>query len=119
MNSTEPAVAPFKVTTPIGGGHHLVKLVKAYTGEEVLTLFVHEGRSAEIKVPLGTYRMRYLSGSTWYGHSDKFGPQAHGFRADDLFEFRREANGYGGVAVELIKQLNGNLSTVEMPVEAF
>ena len=62
-SSDDPLVAPFQIITS-GSAHYFVKLVEAGTDEEVLTVFVRAGQTAEIKVPLGSFEVRYAAGTT-------------------------------------------------------
>lgn len=63
--------------------------------------------------------MRYASGKAWYGTQELFGPETRYYQADEELVFKREPDGYAGVSIELIKQLNGNLSTEEIDAASF
>jgi DnaJ-domain-containing protein 1 len=84
-------VAPFKIQVP-EGRHYLVKLVNAYNGAPVMTVFVRSGTTAEVQVPLGNYEVRFASGTTWYGYESLFGPETLYSKADETFSFQRAGN---------------------------
>ena len=41
----------------------------------MLSCFVRRDETAEVLVPLGTYRLRYAHGTDWYGTNLLFGPE--------------------------------------------
>ena len=57
------------------GTNHFVRLSDAATGRTAMTFFVHGGEPLKIQVPLGDYRLRFASGTKWYGLQHYFGPQ--------------------------------------------
>ena len=113
------AIAPLEIKTRSGSGNYYVKLVTAYTNKMVLTVFVREGCSVEIDVPLGSYQLKYAVGKTWYGTEHLFGPNTACSIADDIFYFRTEGLHVTGYSVELYLQVNGNLETERIPVSEF
>lgn len=102
--------AKFEVRTPAGEGHYYVKLVDAYSEKPVLALFVRAGETASVKVPLGTMKVRWANGETWYGDRYLFGEETTYAEANDTFNFEIVANRITGWTVELIKQEHGNLT---------
>jgi len=64
-----------------------VKIVQAYSNGELGSYFIHSGDTLSIKVPTGSYEIKYATGQQWYGSQ------------------------YSGYTVELIMQQNGNLRT--------
>ena len=116
--SGQEAVAPLSIVTSAGRDYY-VKLVYAGTNDAVIGLYVLGGVTQDITVPLGTYEMRYASGTTWYGYTDLFGPETAYAKADTTFDFREETDGYTGYTVELILQEGGNLNTLSIGPEQF
>ena len=112
-------VAPFRIVTPSGAENYYVKLADAFSGKTVMTFFVYGGQSFETKVPLGTYRVKYATGSTWYGEDHLFGPDTHYSEADKTFEFSVQGNQISGYTVELIRQRGGNLHTKSISANQF
>ena len=51
------------------------KLTDAESGKDVLSCFVRSDETAEVLVPLGTFRLRYAHGSHWFGTNLLFGPE--------------------------------------------
>jgi len=117
------AIAPLRITTP-SGDNYVVKLVDATTNAEEMLIYIEAGRTYETKVPLGTYRIRGASGSTWYGVGDLFGPSTSFFElrgkdADNTFAFVRVGNQLTGRQITLVKQVGGNLETNVIGKERF
>ena len=110
-------IAPFEIQTR-GEHDYLVKLVETWSGKDVGTVYVRGGTSVEVEVPLGTYTMRYATGTSWYGYEYLFGPETAYAQADETFAFEREptADGWSisGFTVTLYPVVDGNLSTTPM-----
>ncbi len=81
------------------------------TGRPALTLFVRGGETEKIKVPLGTYELRYASGDKWYGYEHLFGKNTSYSKADKTFTFQVQDNSVNGYTVTLYRVANGNLRT--------
>lgn len=108
-------VAPLKIiTSPGGSNHYFVKIVDKSTNQELGSYFIRSGGVLDIKVPLGTYEIRYATGTQWYGPDYLFGPETAYSKADSLFTFEFDGYQYSGYTVELIMQQNGNLRTSGM-----
>jgi DnaJ domain len=103
-------VAPFKIITQ-SGAHYLIRLENWNTGTKIIEVFVRDGEQVNIKIPLGRYRMKYVSGSEWYGSKLLFGSQTQYFEASQQLHFQQKGNALMGHTVELIMQRNGNLDT--------
>ena len=111
-------VAPFEIVAPSGDDYY-IKMVDALTGDSKVVVFVHGGQRTEVLVPVGTYEIRYASGSTWYGENYLFGPETDYTKTDEEFAFRRTPDGYSGYSVTLYKVAHGNLSTSQIRPEDF
>ena len=109
-----PAVAPFTVVAA-PGMNYVVKLEELDTRTETLMMFVHAGHTAKTKVPLGRYRLKYVTGATWYGEHQLFGPGTSYYQADRTLVFVQNTTGYSGHIVTLVRQANGNLPTSALP----
>jgi len=108
--TTAERVAPFEIKAA-QGSHYLLKLVDAYSGAPVMTVFVRSGTTVEVEVPLGTYEVRYASGDTWYGYEYLFGPETSYSKADKTFTFEVVGNQISGFTITLYKVAHGNLHT--------
>lgn len=65
-------VAPFRITA--SGCSCLLELVDENTSKVVVDVFVKEGRTEDVRVPAGTFEIRYAAGQKWYGGETPFGP---------------------------------------------
>jgi hypothetical protein len=89
--------------------------------------FLHGGSTRSFPVPLGTYTLKYATGSNWCGETQFFGDDTVYNKADRLLtfdqEFRPDADGTAvltsEVTVELIRQRGGNLPTHTIPRPQF
>ncbi|MGH6816062.1 MAG: hypothetical protein ACREC6_10175 [Hyphomicrobiaceae bacterium] len=115
----ESRIAPFQVTTPAGSENYFLKLVKGPGGAAVLTFYVRGGQTFDLKVPLGTYRLKYASGETWYGFDNLFGENTAYSEAETTLHFTREGNTLKGHRIVPIKQVGGNLPTKRIPKKDF
>jgi hypothetical protein len=113
------AIAPFEIKTRPGSGHYFIKLVNYGTNQTVLTAFVHDGQSATINVPLGSYELKYAVGKFWYGSERLFGPKTSCSKADEKFDFKRIGDQVTRYTVELYLQKDGNLQTELIPQSEF
>lgn len=113
-----PGVAPLQIKTS-AGSRYLVKLEDVATGNNILDVFVRGGSTVEIEVPLGTYRLKYAAGQTWYGYEHYFGPKTGYSKADSNFEFSNDGYRVSGYTVTLYQVRDGNLSTSQLQPEQF
>lgn len=118
LYTSERQVARFKVSAP-EGTHYWVKLVDASTAAPSLAMFVRGGTTAEVRVPVGTYVIKYASGKNWYGTTYLFGPDTAYGKADQTMRFWIEGNIVHGHSMTLYKVLNGNLHTQTIPASEF
>jgi hypothetical protein len=117
-NTSDRRIAPLKISVS-SDEHYYIKVVDAYSEVSVLALFVRSGRTAQIEVPTGTYRLKYAVGDTWYGQEQLFGPDTRYLEAEDTFTFEVVGQRVRGHEVELILQQNGNLRTDQIPQSEF
>jgi hypothetical protein len=110
--TTTAEVAPLEVRTK-GSDFYLVKLES--DGSPVRMMLVLPGSTTEMLVPLGTYVLKYATGSGqyWCGPSARFpfGRETAFFRTESQMTFRDEGSQYTGYTVELFAQPGGNLAT--------
>lgn len=112
-------LAPLAIETPGGSERYYLKLEDALTGRLAMTIFVEGGHSLRTRVPLGSYRILYATGTTWYGPQLLFGPQTRRFRLDRTFEFARTRGAYVGARIVLGERAGAPgampVPTVEVP----
>lgn len=113
------SLAPLTIRTRGDGQHYFVKLADWNTGITALTVFIHGGQSVELTMPLGSYKLKYASGITWYGESELFGVDTHFSMADARFDFTVSGDQVSGYTVELFLQQDGNLQTRDIPRSTF
>jgi len=114
-----PAVAPLTIQTRSSGSHYFLKMVETISGRTAFTAFIRSGDTLQTRMPIGSYEMRYATGSDWHGPSQLFGPRTNYNKADSTFVFSRDLSGYSGYTVELILQSHGNLSTRRIGKSSF
>jgi len=113
-------IAPFRIETSLGGRYHYyVKLYDIDTERTVLAVFVRGGRTAEVKVPLGTFGLKYATGMTWYGREYLFGPDTDYNKASQSFNFYSTGYQVSGYTVQLYRQRDGNLHTYDIDKDEF
>lgn len=112
-------IAPFRIVTPSGADSFYIKLTDASTGVLVMTFFVQGGQSFEAVVPVGTYRVKYATGATWYGVDFVFGPDTRYSEAVKIFEFSVRNKQISGNTIELAGQGGSNLHTKTISAHQF
>lgn len=94
---------------------YVVKVVDPYDGEVILMYYLPAGDSQEINIPVGTFEIRYTSGTEWFGENKMFGNKGSYAKADRLFTFGRDS----GYVLTLYRVPHGNLHTSSMKKEDF
>lgn len=111
-SSTETGIL---IRTSPGGGHTLVK-VETVAGTEVTRAFIRQGQSYTVKLPYGVYVLKTASGHQWYGPKLLFGAETNYSKADDTFPLKS----WGEIwEIELVSQINGNLTTTSLDKDQF
>ena len=116
LRKRSPPLAPLRVDTP-NTADYVLKLVNVADEVEEMFIYVRGGASFETQVPIGTYKIRGASGTSWYGEPDLFGKGTRYFRLagkddlDDEFKFTRRGNQVSGYHLKLLKQESGNLES--------
>ena len=103
------------------GYHFYIIVLNSRTNEILVSLFIRKGKSIEIQLPLGEYKIRYAAGKDWFGDNDLFGlhTTAYSDTKERIFKFkktieidgRRETTTFKGHSLELYAQIFGNLET--------
>lgn len=106
-----PRVAPLRIRTAPGSADYVVKLVSAVSQQTAIIFFVRGGAETSVKVPLGSYQLKYATGPSWLSKTCLFGTRTTFHKADEIFDFRSSGQRISGYTVELISQLHGNLET--------
>lgn len=116
--TSRAGVAPLEIKTS-AGSNYLIKLEDVSSGRNILDVFIRGGSTIEIEVPLGTYRLKYAVGQTWYGYEHYFGPSTGYSKADSNFRFYNDGYRVSGYTVTLYQVRDGNLSTSRLSPEQF
>ena len=119
MYVTDEAIAPLKILTRESGNHYFVKIVDWYTNKLICTVFICLGQSVSLDLPLGSYKLKYATGSQWYGVKFLFGKETVYSVADKKLDFEKHGDKVSGYTVELFLQPNGNLRTKRIAAEEF
>ena len=103
-----------RIKTKSSIGNVFLKLKDAFNNE-VVSLYIHGGKTVNIDIPLGTYYLSYASGNKWYGSEFLFGPNTIYSKSNDSFLFSRNMFW----EVELFLQANGNMQITKIKPEDF
>ncbi len=100
------------ISTQSGDGAHYIKVERinsslSENGTEVMTVFIRDGESTTIRLPSGNYKFKYAIGHTWYGTTDKFGPEGRYVMADQVINVE---SGYV-YTLKLYDVVDGNLGS--------
>ena len=111
IKSLNSAYAPFEVATRGSSNYYvLLEPTDGNTGNRV-SFYVRGGSSISVKVPLGSYKLYYATGTDFYGKTRLFGASTKYYQAGTVLNFKRQGLNYTGYSVELYLQSGGNLST--------
>lgn len=99
-------VAPLTIKTSAGGGY-FVKLEESISGKVAMTFFITGGETLRVRVPEGSFVLKYAIGDRWCGEANLFGRNTTTKQAEEIFIFG-EGSGY---TVGLIARKGGNLRT--------
>jgi hypothetical protein len=111
---TSPDVAPLTIKTE-GGSNYFVKIYEAVSGRPILSFYVYGGSTLQVRVPAGSFVLKYARGADWCGDQRLFGAATEISQADRIFEFN-DSHEY---TIELIARRNGNLPTQKISREYF
>lgn len=64
--------APLMIIAP-SGVDHFIKLVDFETGAEGVALYIRDGETLDVLVPVGSFRLRHAFGTGWQGEEALFG----------------------------------------------
>jgi hypothetical protein len=109
-----------RLTIEADAGNYAIKLMDGKSNNAVLMIFVGAHQTFATKVPSGTYKIFYASGSVWYGEEQLFGP-ATTYSAlsalnkatmapEEEFRFIEDGHRYTDLTIRMEKRPDGNLS---------
>lgn len=117
--SDRKGVAPLQIVVPITAGDNYYVKVVTLENQPVKEVFIRAGDAVKIRVPLGTYKVKYAYGKIWYGEKHLFGPGTRVTEVERNFVFRVENKQNTGYALDLINQDNGNLHSRNISIKDF
>ena len=118
MKMTGECIAPLEIISE-RGGYYLIKLQDSKDASKYLTIFIHGGEIIILKVPLGSYILKYAYGKKWYGYKHYFGKETLYSKANETFDFKLINNQASGYTITLYTVAGGNLQTHNINPEEF
>lgn len=100
----------FKIKTPSSPAtNYEVTLENWYTKDQTVSIYIRNGDTASIAVPLGSYKIKVRSGSQWFGYEKKFGDFSRAVEAVHPIKFAQQGGTSIGHTISLEEITNGNL----------
>ena len=90
----------------------------SYT-EDDLAFYVKAGKSVDIDVPIGVYKMSFSCGETWYGYEKQFGPYTGYYESEGTLSFYADNEAYNGHTISLWLSAAGNLDRTKISADQF
>lgn len=87
--------------------------------ESDIAFIVKSGRTVEVDVPIGVYKLYYATGTTFYGTKLLFGDNTRYYDSDDLLTFYAGNEYYNGHTITLYSVYDGNFDTDEISEKNF
>jgi len=115
--------APCQFTVKTSSGSNYYIYMKNLKGYNDLAFYVTGGNTVTKDIPLGSYKLYYCTGDTWYGPQHKFGSKTAASTSDDIFTFSSTVSGnyiyYDTWEVTLYKVSGGNMETEKISMDEF
>jgi hypothetical protein len=103
-----PAVAPLGLDAAPGSDYY-VKLVDPVSNLDLVGIYLKGGQKADIRVPVGSYIIRYASGTGWLGHERLFDSDTYYAAFVRRYLFVKGSVGssstYSGYSLKLARQI--------------
>lgn len=97
VGRTRPLTYPasfLKVSAPINSGdNYVVRLYDLGTTNPVQTVYVRAGDQVDVRVPVGSYTVRFAAGHDWRGVDHLFGSTGRVWEADSPMTFTATTRG--------------------------
>ena len=108
---SDERIAPLEIKTSSTSNYYISLQDISHNGRNNMSFYIKGGNTVEIDVPLGTYKIYYATGDTWYGKKDRFGYFTNYYKCDDTFVFDIDGDYVNGYTLTLYSVSNGNMST--------
>ncbi len=100
-----------KIKTITENNNYYVKLIDQATLREILTAFIRSGGTLSVKVPSGSYELKYAAGPNWYGLDYLFGTSSSYGKIPQPIVFPHKSLIDGPQTIELTPGRHGRLTT--------
>ncbi|MCF4970580.1 hypothetical protein [Nostoc sp. CMAA1605] len=117
-SKSQTILAPLNIYTR-GTQHYFIKVVDSKSNKSAMTVFIHANKNAAIKLPIGTYKIKYATGKQWYGVKDLFGVNTAYNQVEKQLVFDVQGDKVRGYSLYLYPQVNGNLKTTPINRQQF
>lgn len=108
--SSESANCPFTIIAD-NKNNYYVQLCDVMRGDKVIAkFFIRAGEELTANVPAGNYRIKFGSGSEWYGEKDLFGEFSR-YGASEAITFQNYGYSSEGHTISFNNTVNGNFHT--------
>lgn len=97
----------FKIHTPANYDSHYIKIIDTSTGEPFMKIYIREGDTITVYLPVGSYRIRYATGEHWYGYDELFGTDGEYFKFNEVVKIKKDTK----YTLTLYRESESNLST--------
>jgi len=95
------AIAPFEIKLRDTEKDLFLTMEDWDSRRPVLTVFMRRGQTVKLTVPLGSFRLRYAAGRTWYGEARLFGPEGVYGGSDEKMDFSLKDDQVTGRKLEI------------------
>ena len=115
---SEYCEAPVTIHAP--KDHACYVYFDSYSGSgNDFSIFASAGSTVDVKAPLGSYKLYYATGDTWYGAKYRFGVGTSYYSTNEYFSFYTSGNYVYGTELTLYSVVNGNMSTYTISEDEF
>lgn len=97
----------FKIHTPANYDSHYIKIIDTSTGEPFMKIYIREGDTITVYLPVGSYRIRYATGEHWYGYDELFGTDGEYFKFNEVVSIKKDTK----YTLTLYRESESNLTT--------
>ena len=85
----------------------------------ILRVFIRGGHTEMVKVPLGSFVVKFASGTDWISEWELFGPETQYAKADGVFTFGETDEWITTYSLTLYKVPDGNIRLATIPANEF
>lgn len=108
----------FKVTMP-EGSDLCIKLESVKDPGKYILFYVRGGKSTSVKVPSGSYTLKYVSGEYWIDTTTYFYALGGFMKANETMDFKSTSFTYTKITVKFEESTQGNMTETPISIEDF